>query len=116
SAWLRGAAVDPWAVRLPAALAALGTVLCLFALGVWRGRPIAGLAAAMMLATALHFTWLARVGRIDMPLTFATALASLGVYLGHCCWVERQGRGCWSWMLLAYLGAAMALLLKGPIG
>ena len=36
---------------------------------------VAGLAAAVVLATALHFTWLARIGRIDMPLTLTTAVA-----------------------------------------
>ncbi len=115
-ACLRGSAVDAWAVRLPAALGALGTVLCLFGLGVWRGRAGAGLLAGLMLATALHFTWLARVGRIDMPLTFATSVTALAFYLGQRCWAEPNGRGCWWWMLLAYLAAALALLLKGPIG
>jgi 4-amino-4-deoxy-L-arabinose transferase-like glycosyltransferase len=113
---LRGGAVDAWAVRLPAALAALGTVLLLYGLGVGRGRATSGLAAAMILATALHFTWLARVGRIDMPLTLATALTSVGFYRAQRCWAEREGQGCWPWMLLAYLAAALALLLKGPIG
>jgi len=116
SAWLRGGVVDAWDVRLPAALGAVGTVCLLYVLGLARGRRIVGLAAALMLATALHFTWLARVGRIDMPLTFATALASVGFFLGQRRWAEQEGRGSWRWLLLAYLAAAMALLLKGPIG
>src|SRR5436305_2772563 len=66
-AWLLGGAVDVWAVRLPAALSALATVLFLYFLGVRRGRPLAGLIAAFVLASCLHFTCLARVGRIDMP-------------------------------------------------
>src|SRR5437764_4291049 len=49
--WLRGG-VDAWCVRLPAALAALATVLLLAAQG---GRR--GLIAALLLATMVHFTW-----------------------------------------------------------
>ncbi len=52
--WFRGG-VDELAVRLPATLSAVGTVLL-----VWRlGRPGAGLVAAGILSTAVHFTWLA---------------------------------------------------------
>src|SRR5437660_2380737 len=76
-AWLRGGAVDAWAVRLPSALSALGCVL-LLALGLARvrGRPLAGLQAALVLASAVHFTWLARIGRIDMPLTLTVTVAA----------------------------------------
>src|SRR4051812_27273302 len=41
-AWVRGVPVDAWAVRLPAALAGLTTVLILYGLGVRTGRPLAG--------------------------------------------------------------------------
>ncbi len=98
---LRGTDVDVWAVRLPSACAALGCVLWLYYLGQRRGRPLAGLLAALVLASCLHFTWLARVGRIDMPLTFAITLA-LGCFeLG------------WRWA--GYTALALGVLLKGPI-
>src|SRR5437868_2429991 len=48
---LRGRMVDAWSVRLPAAGAALGSVLVLFGLGLGRGRALAGIIAAAMLAT-----------------------------------------------------------------
>jgi 4-amino-4-deoxy-L-arabinose transferase-like glycosyltransferase len=105
--WCRGGAVDAWAVRLPAALAALGCVLALCGFGYRLGRPVAGLVAAAVLATAMHFTWLARVGRIDMPLTLTVGLTLGGFYLGG-----RRGRG---WLLLAFLAVAAGLLLKGPV-
>src|SRR5438093_5780391 len=54
-AQLQGGTVDAWAVRLPAALSALAGVLGVFGLLYWRGRPIAGLVAALILATALHY-------------------------------------------------------------
>src|SRR5207253_587664 len=68
---LRGGPVDAWSVRLPAAGAAVGCVVLLLGLGQCSGRRLAGAFAAVMLATAIHFTWLARTGRIDMPLTLA---------------------------------------------
>src|SRR5262249_38834739 len=71
----KGGTVDAWVVRLPAALAGLGCVLLIYGLGRRLGRPVAGFVAALVLATALHFTWLARVGRIDMPLTLSMTLA-----------------------------------------
>ncbi len=108
-AFVRGGPVDAWAVRLPSALAALGCVILLFSLGIHRGRNWAALTAAIILATAVHFTWLARIGRIDMPLTFAISLALAGIYL------SRLEKSRW-WLLPAYLGLAAAILLKGPIG
>src|SRR5262249_16526972 len=82
-ATLRGAPVDTWAVRLPSALSALGCVALVFWCGVHRSRFSAGLAGALVLATAVHFTWLARIGRIDMPLTFAVSLALVCFYFGR---------------------------------
>jgi len=112
-AHLRGGTVDAWAVRLPAAGAASFCVLAVL-LGLGRGqrRTLAGLLAAAMLATAVHFTWLARIGRIDMPLTLSVTLALGGFYLA-------RGRDRWSrlsLLSLAYLAIAAGVLLKGPIG
>jgi 4-amino-4-deoxy-L-arabinose transferase-like glycosyltransferase len=103
--WVRGGIVDAWAVRLPAALAALA---CVFFLYFLAGRGVAGFAAAAMLATALHFTWLARVGRIDMPLTLSVMIAVGGLWRG-------QQIGRWPLLFLAYLAIGCGLLLKGPI-
>jgi 4-amino-4-deoxy-L-arabinose transferase-like glycosyltransferase len=105
--------VDALAVRLPAALAALVCVLFLFFVGWYRGRPLAGFLSAAMLATCLHFTWLARVGRIDMPLTLSVCLALGGFYLGRC--NRREGNRAGPWFLLGYLAIAVGILLKGPI-
>jgi 4-amino-4-deoxy-L-arabinose transferase-like glycosyltransferase len=108
--------VDAWAVRLPAALAALACVALTGLLAGGPGRFVAGLVAATVLATALHFTWLARVGRIDMPLTLAVTAVLGGYYQGLRCRCDRAGRGSWRWFLLAYLAMAAGVLLKGPIG
>lgn len=112
----QGGRVDAWAVRLPAAVAGFGGAVLLYLLAAKRGRPVAGLIAAAVLATALHYTWLARTGRIDMPLTLAVAVALGGFYVGQCRRRERNGNGSWKWFLLSYLATAAAVLLKGPVG
>jgi 4-amino-4-deoxy-L-arabinose transferase-like glycosyltransferase len=111
---LRGAAVDAWAVRLPAAVAALLCVGAVVAL-LWRRRPAAGLLAGLVLATAAHFTWLARIGRVDMPLTLCVTVAVGGVYVARD--LRRQGRAghAVTWLVAAYLAVAVGVLLKGPI-
>jgi 4-amino-4-deoxy-L-arabinose transferase-like glycosyltransferase len=107
---LRGGAVDAWAVRLPAALAALGCALALaLGLAYGRGRPLAGLLAGTVLATAVHFTWLARIGRIDMPLTLAVTVAAGSMYLARA--ARRPPL-----LLVSYLAVTLGILLKGPIG
>jgi 4-amino-4-deoxy-L-arabinose transferase-like glycosyltransferase len=110
-----GGPVDAWAVRLPAACAALLTVLVVYALGRLHGGASLGLLAAAILATCLHFTWLARVGRIDMPLTLTVTLTLVGFYRGRQGLLTDLGRGAWRWFLLSYLGVVVGLLLKGPI-
>jgi 4-amino-4-deoxy-L-arabinose transferase-like glycosyltransferase len=124
----RGGAVDAVAVRLPAALAAAGTVLLVgLGVGLGFGRPAAGLLAALFLATGIHFPWLARIGRIDMPLTFTVTLAGGALLLALrgrnrlSCALEAAGeqachlppRGL---LLVAYLACAGGVLLKGPVG
>ena len=109
---LRGGAVDAWAVRLPSALSALVCAAALAILGAGCGRKREGLVAGVVLLTALHFTWLARVGRTDMPLTAAVSVALCALYLAR-----RQTPsarlGC---LAVAYVATAAAVLLKGPIG
>jgi 4-amino-4-deoxy-L-arabinose transferase-like glycosyltransferase len=70
-------------------------------------------AAGLVLGTAFHFTWLARIGRIDMPLTLTVAVAVAAVYLAD----GRSRLGSSPALLLAaYLAVAAGVLLKGPIG
>ena len=61
-------------------------------------RQEEGEQAASILATCLHFTWLARVGRIDMPLTLTITVA--------------LGAGKFAGAVGAY--NALALLSKNP--
>lgn len=110
---LFGGTVDVWAVRLPAACSALACVLFLYFLGWKRGNALAGFLAALILATCLHFTWLARVGRIDMPLTCAVTIAVGCFYHGQAAAVENRGGRIW--FTLGYLAVAIGVLFKGPV-
>lgn len=112
-AWLNGGGVDAWAVRLPAALSAFVTVLFLYYLGVRVQRPLAGFLAALVLASCVHFTWLARVGRIDMPLTMTITLALGAFHIARAGDATRTGRFLWS--AFGYVALALGVLLKGPI-
>jgi 4-amino-4-deoxy-L-arabinose transferase-like glycosyltransferase len=135
---VRGSTVDAWAVRLPSTLSAVGCLALVFWLPWHLGRPIAALIAATVLATAIHFTWLARVGRIDMPLTLAVSAALALFYLriisfsgpppGDAVGVEFLSRATSTpaasprgrplngiWLIGAYTALAAGLLLKGPI-
>jgi 4-amino-4-deoxy-L-arabinose transferase-like glycosyltransferase len=107
---VRGGPVDAWTVRLPAAVSGLATVLLLYLVGAKVGRPAMGCVAAVILATSFHFTWLARVGRIDMPLTLTVTVALVGFYMGR-----QSAPRSWRWFFGAYLAVALGVLLKGPI-
>jgi 4-amino-4-deoxy-L-arabinose transferase-like glycosyltransferase len=109
-AWLHGGIVDACAVRLPASLAALGNVLMIFVLGVLAGRRTAGLIAAAVLGSMVHFTHLAQVGRIDMPLCLSTTLALSGYYLA-----QKRATESTRWYIITSFAFAAGLLLKGPI-
>ncbi len=107
-AWLRSGRVEAVDVRLPSAAAAVATVLCVTFVG-WRWQgPVLGLAAGAMLATMLHFLWLGRVGRIDMPLTFGCAVGLLGYWYAWQSGSNLAAAAC-------YLGLALGMLLKGPV-
>jgi 4-amino-4-deoxy-L-arabinose transferase-like glycosyltransferase len=112
-AWMKGGDVDAWAVRLPAALSAFACVLFLYLVGVQSKRPLAGLLAALILASCLHFTWLARVGRIDMPLTLTITLALCAFHLGNRDDSTWKQKGVWH--AFGYTSLGLGVLLKGPI-
>lgn len=99
-------------VRLPAAIGATITLFTIYLTFAAMGRANTGLVAALMLATFVRFTWLARVGRIDMPLTAAVTMVLCAVLLAS----RSSGGRRVGLLLVACLAAAAAVLLKGPIG
>ena len=88
--WARGGTVDAWSVRFPAAITGVACVWLLYAFACWSGRPRSGLIGAFILATSMHFTWLAHLGRIDMPLTLAVAICVCLSYRGLRIWQDAE--------------------------
>ncbi len=109
---VNGGEMTPFVARLPAALAGLATVGMVFAFLRSQGRTAAAWVAALGLATAFHYTGMARTARIDMPLAAAVA-ASVLAFVRGC---EPAARRTLGWHLVAASAAAAAVLLKGPIG
>jgi 4-amino-4-deoxy-L-arabinose transferase-like glycosyltransferase len=109
--WLNGGEVTGFVARLPAALAGLLAVAMAFAFLRGEGRPVAAWVAALALATAVHFTAIARTARIDVPLACAVTASLFAFYRG--CRPETKGRLLWH--LLSAVAAALGVLLKGPV-
>lgn len=101
--------VNEWAVRLPSALAALGTIACtMFIAGLLFGaatRWVSGL----ILLTSVLFAVLARVATTDMLFTFWIT-ASVGGLAAYVCRRNRIG------LIAFYLCMGLAFLTKGPLG
>ena len=101
----------PWALRLPSALLAMGTVIWTSFLG-WRlSSARAGAWAGFMVATNVLFFQEGHMAIVDMTLTAAVTL-SLG--LAFLAMVERPYQGRWVPLFWASLG--LAFLAKGLFG
>lgn len=107
---LNGGEVNAYLTRLPAALTGLLSVLLVYAFLKGEGRPTAAAIAALSLATAIHFTAIARTARIDVPLTCAVAASLLAYYCGSRASVHRFG-----WHAASAVAASLGVMLKGPI-
>ncbi len=111
---LRGG-VDEVAARLPSLLAGVGSVLVVFVLaGRLFDRRTAWLAAPIFCTTALVM-WNARVGQIDMTLTFLELLAIL-FWARARFRTEDNGPSMSRASLLFFACAGLATLAKGPVG
>jgi 4-amino-4-deoxy-L-arabinose transferase-like glycosyltransferase len=101
--------LDATAARLPSALAAIGSLLLVYATGErFFGRRAAWIAAAAF-ATCFKVIWQGRFGQIDMLLT---GLVTLGVWFWVRGYTERRP-GLYSFF---FLSAGLATLAKGPVG
>ena len=94
--------------RIVAAIAAIGCLLMTRELARLWFPERAGLLAAMVLASTLLFTWISKMGVLDLPLAFFTTLAAYGWFR------HRRDGGAWS--LLFFTGMGLATLIKGPVG
>jgi 4-amino-4-deoxy-L-arabinose transferase-like glycosyltransferase len=101
--------LDETAVRLPSALAALGSVLLVYALGLRLFDRRAAWLAAIAFATCSKVLWQARTGQIDMLLTFLVLCAVFW-------WMKGRLESRPAYSLLFFVFAALATLAKGPVG
>ena len=103
--------LDPWALRLPSALLALGTVAWISFLG-WRlSSARAGGWAGFMVGTGVLFFEVGHMAVVDMTLT---AAVSFGLGLAFLALVEPAYRSRWVPWFWASLG--LAFLAKGLVG
>ncbi|MGH8427803.1 MAG: phospholipid carrier-dependent glycosyltransferase [Gammaproteobacteria bacterium] len=106
--------VHDWAARLWTALCGFLTVLLA---GLTAGRLYgerAGWYAAAALAGSFYFGFLAHFSTLDAGLAFAMNLTLFGFVLAQ--HAPPHSRAERAWMLVAYGGAALAVLSKGLIG
>jgi 4-amino-4-deoxy-L-arabinose transferase-like glycosyltransferase len=115
--WSSGAVVvatgrlDEWAARLPSAVLAVATVGVVAAAAGARFGTFGGVATALVLATTWTWVLAAREARVDMPLTACLTVALLA--LERVCRAAAPSQGA---LLTLYVGAALAVLAKGPVG
>jgi 4-amino-4-deoxy-L-arabinose transferase-like glycosyltransferase len=102
--------VEAGAARAVSATAALVAVLAVYAFAVPRHGPAGALAAALVLATSGGWLALARFVNLDMTLTVCVVV---GVLAGLA-WLDRGPPR--RPPLVPYLAAALATLVKGPLG
>ncbi len=117
--WMTAAAyavfgVHDWTARLWTALSSYLTIL-LTAFAAFRlYGPRAGWIAGAVLAGSFYFGFLGHFNTLDASLAFAMSLTLFGYLLGQR--APPGSRAELGWMLLAYAGAALAVLTKGLIG
>jgi len=100
---------DEWGIRFPSAALSLIALLCVFAAGSALWNPNAGLIAALTLMTTFEWARAATGARVDMTLTFGLQVAFLSLLF----FMRNRAAG---WLIPLYIGIALAVLGKGPVG
>ncbi len=98
-----------FAARLPSALAWVALCMLVAALGARMYGERAGLAAALLTATAFGWVKYARLAMMDAPLALGLAVAAYGTWRA----AEEDDP---PWLLAVGVAAAVDFLLKGPVG
>ncbi|MBN2289885.1 MAG: glycosyltransferase family 39 protein, partial [Candidatus Glassbacteria bacterium] len=111
---LRAFGASEFSARLPSVLAGLGLVLLTAALGAMLFDSRSGFYVGLFAATALQPVVYARTAVPDMLLSFFICLSLYGFVLWER--TEAGGRGRVLALVLLYAGAALAFLVKGPLG
>jgi 4-amino-4-deoxy-L-arabinose transferase-like glycosyltransferase len=101
--------VNTWTARLPSALAALGCILLVYAMGRRAANANAGFLAALILMGMLFFVITGRMSQQDMPLTLATTL---------CLWAFWRSldnnESAFRFVLAFQIFLGLGVLMKGP--
>src|SRR5262245_19396488 len=126
-----GLGVSEFAARLPSALCAIGSVICVYRTGRRMFGPRAGLWAGIALATSLMFVVAGRAATPDSLLIFCTSLALMifvcGTFRPR---LERTPLDAppepivanhyfpqqWPTVIATYAAMGLGMLAKGPVG
>jgi hypothetical protein len=100
--------VTEFSLRLPSALAAIGTVLVVYSLGERLIGTGGGFLAGLILATSPEFHKYACVAKLEMPLTFFVSASLACFYLG----LNSTSGGRW-YCLWGWFFMALSVLTKG---
>jgi 4-amino-4-deoxy-L-arabinose transferase-like glycosyltransferase len=100
---------DEWAARLPSALAALGCVLLVYAMGRRAANETAGFLSALVLLGMLTFVLMGRMSQQDMLLTLWTML-------GHWAFWRSldEGSSAFRYVLAFQIFLGLGAITKGP--
>ena len=102
--------VDEFRARIFSSLAALGTLLLTFYLGLMMFSPTAGFLAALVLGTNIVFIHQARWAQTYMLSTFFATLAIVLFFRGY----REEGKRTLSYLLM-YLAVGLGVLTMGPV-
>ncbi|MBN3032994.1 MAG: glycosyltransferase family 39 protein [Candidatus Saganbacteria bacterium] len=100
---------NEWALRLPAALSGLLTVVVTYLLGRKFYNERTGLLAGLIVMTAFQFLVQSRIAELDIALTFLMTLSVHLFYLGYTSGERKYYLG-------AYCPLALGMLIKGLLG
>ena len=105
---------NEWTARLWTALTGLFGVALVYVTGRKLWDPLTGAIAALVLGASLHWIAMGHVSSLDMGLAFFLSLSTCAFAIAqHDGATVRERR---NWMILAWAGAALALMSKGLIG
>ncbi|MBI3611296.1 MAG: glycosyltransferase family 39 protein [Nitrospirae bacterium] len=112
--WVMAAAfkafgLSEFSARAGSAVFGVGLLLVTYGLTLAVWNPRCGLIAMLILAGSLEMVVLAHAALTDMMLVFFITVALAGFYMLY---TTRRG----VWAIGLYLGAALAVLTKGPVG
>lgn len=100
---------NEWAMRLPAAISGLLTVIVTYLLGKTFYNKHTGFLSAIIVMTAFQFLVQSRIAELDIVLTLFMTSAILFFYLGYTSGEKK-------YYTFSYIPMALAVLIKGLLG